>query len=679
MAASKKLMIGAAALAAVIGLGGFAAYRIMQQRAVAEVEEQFRAFGSAFAKAEHGPIEVDIWNRTLKITNISLQPKDAAADTAILIAGLNAIGTDRGQDGTVAADRLELTGLEATATWSTEIASRVKYEAPAIVLDGFALRPLAPAAATGTIGAAIRLIEATSAKSINVPMLKTTTTLLPQPAPAQNTAALSISGNVEQTQHNVRFETFSAGRIARATADRLVIASKLQPPGAGDFTGEISDLYVTDHDLIAMLSLVDAELAAKTSTGQKMLWQTAGMGRMTIKSGKQLTLSMAGASIDKVSIDTAKAQPAWQAFRANQPKPPGALLPRQQAAFATALADMYESVGAGKLEYLGLGFEIPGLAPVKLDRFTLENYQGGTLGSFVIAGLDGATPQGEKFKLGRFALTGMKVSQMLRLAGQTTPAGASVPQPSPTAWDMLRMLDGVEIEGLDIPDRRSPGQTIVVEALKANWGSFVGQLPAMAQFNLKATGPISPTDPEPFKALAGTGLGRTTIGLDGKWNWQEATQSFGLGPVTVDLAGAGAMTAEAKFENVTRQALMAGPQMLPLMAQDMRLGPVAVSVRDGGLLKLVAANPAMSVQHQQMIQALRATDPAQPADVIELAAIKAGIAKFLETPGGRLDIGLTPKSSVSLSQLLSPGNTAAELGALLASQFNAQVTASPAP
>jgi len=98
MAASKKLMISAAALAAVIGLGGFAAYRIMQQRAVAEVEEQFRAFGSVFAKAEHGPIEVDIWNRTLKITNISLQPKDAAADTAILIAGLNAIGTDRGQD-----------------------------------------------------------------------------------------------------------------------------------------------------------------------------------------------------------------------------------------------------------------------------------------------------------------------------------------------------------------------------------------------------------------------------------------------------------------------------------------------------------------------------------------------------------------------------------------------------
>jgi len=674
MAASKKLMIGAAALAAVIGLGGFAAYRIVQQRAVAEVEEQFRAFGSVFAKAEHGPIEVDIWNRTVRISNISLQPKDA--DTAILIAGLNAIGTDRGQDGTVAADRLELTGLEATVSWQFEIASHAKYEAPTIVVDGFAMRPLAPAAATGTIGAAIRLIGALSAKSITAPMLKTTTTLLPQPAP--NTAAPSIAGSVEQVQHNVRFETLSAGRIAKATADRLVMASKFQPSGAGDFTGEIDDLYVTDQDLIAMLSLVDAELAAKTPAGQKMLWQTAGMGRMTIKSGKQLTMSMAGISIDKVSIDAARMQPAWQAFRANQPKP-GALLPRQQAAFVTALADVYESVGAGKLEYLGLGFEIPGLAPVKLDRFTLENYQGGTLGSFVLAGLDGATPQGEKFKLGRFALAGMKVSQMLRLAGQATPAGPGVPQPGPTAWDMLRMLDGVEIEGLDIPDRRSPGQTIVVEALKANWGSFVGQLPAMAHFNIKATGPISPSDPEPFKSLAGTGLGRTTIGIDGKWNWQEATQSFVLGPVTADLAGAGAMTAEAKFENVTRQALMAGPQMLPLMAQDMRLGPVAISVRDGGLLKLVAANPAMSGQHLQMIQTLRATDPAQPADVIELAAIKAGIAKFLETPGGRLDIGLTPKAPVSLGQLMAPGKTAPELAALLASQFNAQVTASPAP
>ncbi len=351
MATSRTLTIGAAALV-VVGLGGYAATHVMRQRVVAEVESQFASLGTVFAKAEHGPIDFDLWNRTLEIKQIILLPKDAAPDAATTIGSIKAFGA-ASRDGGIAADRMEIRDLAATSTWSAEVVPVAKYQIPLIVAEAFAMRPIAPAiGANDTFESIARVVGAISAKSMSVDTMTSTTT----PPAAKKAGTAPFAGDIHQTQHDIRIEALHDGRIAKASAGRMTMTGKMQPPVAGDMLVEARDGYVTDYDLTGLLAALSPAGTSKRPAGQTVLWQTAGVGPMSIKVGNQISVVIGGATMDKVGVDAAKLRPAWTAFKANQPTA-GRQAPGQQLAFANAMADVYGSISFGKLEYRGIVLE----------------------------------------------------------------------------------------------------------------------------------------------------------------------------------------------------------------------------------------------------------------------------------------------------------------------------------
>lgn len=679
MSTSKTLTIGAAALV-VIGLGGIAAAHFVRQQVIADVESQFATLGTAFAKAEHGPIDFDWWNRTLEIKQISLLPKNTEPGAATTIASVKAFGA-AGRDGGFAADRLEIRGLTAHTTapkivsLAPEAEVRIAYEIPTIEVDQFAMRRLGPETASDPIAAAIPLIEALSAKSISVATLKTTSTL---PSTAKPNSANPFAGNIEQTQHDVRIENLRDGRIAKATIGRLTMTGKMQPPASGDMAAEARDGYATDYDLIGLLAVLAPEGVVKRPAGPTLLWQTVGVGPTSIKLGNQINVVLSGVTIDKVAVDTAKLRPAWATFKANQPTT-ARQSPAQQQAFANATADVYESISFGRFEYRGIDLAGTGFEPVKIASFVMDDYQSGTLRTLALTGLDGKTLKQEAFHLGRFALRDLKLPQMLRLTGRLTPAMAATTRPGQIYSDVLRTLGGIELSDLKVPDPRS-GQQINLETANMSWGAFVGQFPTTGQFNFKMDMPLptaAPGTPDPFAALARAGLRTAKLRYNGKWSWQEAPQTLGQ---TIDFEFADVATGTARLElgNVTRRALLAGPDQLALTSPDMQLGPIVVTLRDQGMVKLASEDPDLNVQRLQTIQSLKSANPMLPPDSIEVTAIKAGLAKFIEEPGQSLTIELVPKAPTNLAQVMAAAKSGPELMVFLTTAFDARVTSGPA-
>lgn len=680
MSRSNRILAAIAVLAAIVGIGGYGATMVMKRRAIAEVEDRFAILRTVFAKAEHGDIDFDIWERIISIQNILLLAKDAAPDTATTIAKLTALGVNR-EGATVTADRVELRDLRAIVSWPPEAAERATYEVPTIVADRVGLRPPAVDKATSMASAALRIFEATSVATVTMPTVKASTKT--SALPSANPAVLAPSGSVEQTQYNVRIEGIKDGRIARMSSERLVTVSHLQPAGAGDFEGEFHDAQVTGYDLAGLLSLFDRDsTATPPSTGYATLWQSAAVGGVTIKVGKLATVTLAGLSIDKGGFDGAKFRRAWDAVQATQPKPGATVAPmlsrQQQLAVANAVADLYDAIYVDGFECHGFVINGTGMPPMKLDHVGVSNFKDGAIGSLEFKGLDGMSPQIGEFKLGRLLIKDMKLAELMRLSARMPTAIAAGAQPNQLFGDTMQLISGVEMDDLAVPDKRRGGP-IVIHSLKAHWGTFVGSVPTAAQFGVKVSGPISATDPEPFASLARTGMKDSTLALDGRWQWEEAAQKWVIGPIEFDQPGITAATARMELTNVSRQSLLGGLANLPAAASQMYIGPVAVMLRDQGLMKLVADDPILSLRHQQALTALKAEDPAQPPVPAEFAAIKAGLARFIEAPGNRLNITLTPKVPLTLAQLMAAGKTGPELAAFLAGQIDANVVTSPAP
>ena len=91
-------------------------------------------------------------------------------------------------------------------------------------------------------------------------------------------------------------------------------------------------------------------------------------------------------------------------------------------------------------------------------------------------------------------------------------------------------------------------------------------------------------------------------------------------------------------------------------------------------MQLAATDVRLGIQRLQVLQTLKSPDPSLPPDGVEVAAIKAGIAKFVETPGQNLAIELVPKLQISLGQLQAVGKTGAELATFLGNTFDVRVT-----
>ena len=333
--------------------------------------------------------------------------------------------------------------------------------------------------------------------------------------------------------------------------------------------------------------------------------------------------------------------------------------PAQTRALLEKVADIYQGLRVGNAEIRGITVEIPE-APFKLAaiRFNMEN---GKIGEFALEGLDARSPQGP-VKIGRFALKSLDVANLLRMSSQFGTPGQ---QPTPDQlFGLLPLLEGAEIKGLVAPykDTTAP---VNIEAASLNWGQFIGPIPSMAHLTVKMSGPIEATDADPFKMLAAAGLRSAAISVDLGAAWTEASRTFALEPVIIELGSVLTASARLSLANVPRELFSTNVLQAAFMAAQVEAGTLELTVRDLGGIDLAIAQYART-QNVSPDDARRAiVDNIKAGGATPWRRCQSGYRGrgggagrvLSRTPRGTLTIRLTPKGKVLAMQLIQAMKT----------------------
>lgn len=668
----KRVVYGVGALA-ILAAGAAIVLSQMKVRATNAFEAEFNQLKASFAKAQHGAIDFDLWKRELTVNDILLLPVNSDEASATRISKLTATGVSQTGD-RITADRVAIARFAATILPIGELSGRVRYEAPTITLDQFSTRAFPASSGISALAWTRQVLLGTTATSITIPSLKSVAALPQPPAAAAITPQPGLAAPLEQLFTNVRLDGIRDGKIAKATVEHARATSRMQPPIGGEFSAETRGSFVADYDIAASIALLDPD-ASVPQQGFTTVWKTAGSGPVTVKAGSALTMSVSGLTADSIAFDMAKFRSAFAAMQASIAKSGPRASPAQAQATLVAIADLYESVNLGVFEYKDLAIEVPGMQPTRSSLMRLEGYERGTLAKFTIKGLDGVTPQGGAYHLDNFALDGLKLSQIMRLTKDfATPAAV---QSAQAGWALMQTLAGIRLDGFTAPGQTPNGAPMRIDTVQANWGNFIGSMPTTGAFKMKAQMPLGPTSQEPLATLAQLGVRDPSLSFDGKWKWSEAAKTLEIGPVSSEIAEAASAGINLSVGNVQRPVLDGGPMMLAIALPEFKIGPIAIDLKDLGLLRLLRANAAMASQVEMGIQSLRAVIEALPPEKTEQRAVLEGVVKFLATPGSRLSIAMTPKGDVPLGALLAAGQAGPQMLGFLTEHMTTKVIVSP--
>src|SRR6266851_10386908 len=211
----------------------------------------------------------------------------------------------------------------------------------------------------------------------------------------------------------------------------------------------------------------------------------------------------------------------------------------------------------------GLSVETP-QGPLKLAamRFNLES---GKIGELAFEGLDTRAPKGP-VRVGRFALKSLDISNLMRMGAQFA---AQKPAPD-QALALLPLIEGAEVRGLVAPYKNTDRQ-VNIDTLSLDWGQFVGPIPSQAHLVAKLTTPIEPAD---APLLVAAGMNTVAADLDLGATWTEASRSFALTPVSLELGNLLKATARVSFANVPRGVFSINPVQAANMAAQIEAGTI---------------------------------------------------------------------------------------------------------
>jgi len=337
--------------------------------------------------------------------------------------------------------------------------------------------------------------------------------------------------------------------------------------------------------------------------------------------------------------------------RAGEPLDPQRALPVLEA-----IAGIYDGIRIGSVELRQIKVALP--APQEqfsIGAVRMAGFENGRLAELSLEGLDTQTPLHEPIKIGRFALRGLGLSELMRsIARLATPAQ----QPSPNQLvSLLRTLEGIEMEGLVIPYRNT-GKPVEIATAKISWGEFVGAFPTQVRAALHLSGPITSGDGEPFNQLLAAGMTTATVDLDAGVRWSEANRLAVLSPFSTKLANVGSIEVNATLGNVPGSAFTLDAATFMAATAAVEAGPIEIVVRDLGGLDLIVADVArkqnLSPEAARRMVVETATQPAAalvPSSP-DLSGLADAVAHFIEAPGGKLSISITPKGRVPLLPLL---------------------------
>jgi hypothetical protein len=690
----RKVILGLL-VALLVGVGGyFGAVHWAERTAAREVDARLDLWRSGGGSATRGPVRFDLWTRTLKVADVAIT-LPSSSDERISIDELIATGVEPSGR----ARRLDIVGLEVSQVVPGLAGTRMQQKAPRVTLTDFSERPVVPVKGVSPADATRRWLEQLSAivaSTIEAPSLTVTVTPAEarnRPAPALQTASV---GAAEYTYSNLVLREVANGRIAEATIEKVVLragSGRTGPgfPGPG-FTGEMANASVRDIDIGPMLAWLDP--SRPRSEGYQRVYGQVAAGPYTVRLGDGT-----GLVIDRIVAEELGLYPArlsledldflMEVTRQGNAPPTAA----QLVMLVDKMAGLYEGIGIGRLELLGLKVDTPregiaigsiafkGLENGRLAEFSIEQLEAQKalkpvgVGGRVIEGANGRPVPGETVKVGRMGVRGFDIVKLLRTTstqiaslGQRPGSPSQIPGQAPSqaisppmspAMALLGAIEGIELKDFAVPDPAT-GRMVHVEAFDAAWGKLVGGVPSEAQLSAKLSGPIGPTDPDAFiRALAGRGMASLTISLDLGARWHEAEQKVALAPAAVEIRDVLGLSIKASAGNVPREMLSTDFLKAMAAAPLVEAGPVELTLRDLGLVEVAAAQLGQTkggdaaVGRALLVETLaqRAAEATQTAP--ELQQVFDALGRFVQGKGETLTVALTPKGTgVGLLQLI---------------------------
>ncbi|UGY02689.1 hypothetical protein [Bradyrhizobium quebecense] len=640
----KKILLGLVAVA-VVAAGGYFGFDFYAQRRVTrDVEAAFEQVRAAGAKASHGKITFDVKSRTLTISDIATESA-TQPPVSIKIASLTASGLGQPEAARVSADRIEFNDVEVGLAGPTPAIGSLTYKAPRVTVkdySGPAGLPQLPA--SSSIFELYRFgfaqLAHISASSVSAPTLTGPMTLS-----AVAHAGEGASG--EFAYSGLTIENMKDGKIASSKTDKVAFTVNQQAAGTPiKMTGDLANIVAIDIDVGAMAAMFDP---AKANDDREYRIQGhVSAGPYVITASPGISLRIAGVTIDDVRINPSRMQlPALLAMI----PPPGSPPPSaaQTRELLEKIAGIYAGTGIGNAEMHGLSLETP-QGPTNLASMRF-NFEHGKIGELAVEGLDARVPNGT-VKVGRFALKSLDVASSVRLSAQF--AGQ---KPSPEqALALFPLIEGVEVKGVTSP-YKATGKAVNIDVFSLDWGQFVGTIPSKLRLVAKMAAPLDAADPRQ-QALVAAGIDRMAVDADLGAVWTEASRSFALEPVKLDMAGLLNASAKVSLANVPREAFSTSAAESLGAAAQIEAGTIELAVHDLGVIDLAIAqyartqNVSRDEARNAVLGSIKAQGEAVGGGNPDAAALITAISQFIETPGQTLVIKLTPRAKAPALQLM---------------------------
>jgi hypothetical protein len=669
----RKLAIRFASLLAIAAICFLGVMHWVQTRAEDQIRQAFSALRPLLASATHGPVVVSPWDRSVLIPDVVLIPHNAIGAAATTIASITASGIFNNA-GQLSASRISVKDIQSSGPSLADAGALTRTTVPEVTLEGVTIDHAAIQSATSAAPIAAILIGAITASSVSVPGLKSVTIF---PAVVGGAARPdAVFGAVEQVHRDIKVNDLRAGTIGVMTTGNTAISAIIAGANPATMTAEIKDSALSDLDLGVVLSLFDATTAlaaTPTGGGLKTLLRHGSSGAIIVQREGAAVARLATAEIGAIAVEPARIQAAIRTLQAPPPVPGQRATRKQEQAGQDAAMSLYENVAVDRLEINGLDVALGGSARAKLDRLRTHDLQGGKLASLSITGLNALSPTQGKITADRFGLKGWNLLEMIRLHERLGPDRSNAMQSAPAVlWPLLlRLFESVDVEQL-MATGQPQGRAIVIDQFYAARGPIIGQTPASGQLKARFRIPVNGSDTSTAALLARHGVSRADIRLEGGWNWQETAKTLTLGPVEGAMADIGTLTAKLKLTNVSRMALISRADLMPAAIQAITLGPVEITVRDHGLVKMVGNDAAFEAEQMQALKHYvgMIDTPGSP-----LPSIMDGVGRFLAQPGSQLAVVFTPRQPLSIGSIVSAGQAEGELMPLLASQSDVRITA----
>jgi hypothetical protein len=634
-----KILIGLVTAVVVAG-GGFLGFEFyLQHRIASEIEAAFEQVRATGGKASHGKVSFDLLHQNVTIADIT---GESAAQPSInvKIASVTASGVSQTAARFVA-DSVEATGIEVSAGTAAQAGLHVAYKIPRITVKDYSgpAGPFRQPASSSVIDVYRTVLEQfadITASSVTVPNLAETIAF---------GAATPANGDVSYS--GLAIQGIKDGKIAAVKVDEFIFAVNAQQAGKpGSITGDLVNIASYDIDIAAAAAILDPQKA--NDDHYYRLYRQISTGAYTLASDQGLRMRIDGLTIDDVAARPSRLQ--FQALLAMMPQA-GSVAPTPAQALARDMmekaAGIYEGVRIANAELRGISVDTPqGQMKLAALRFNLDN---GKIGEFALEGLDAPSPRGP-VKVGRFALKSLDLANLLRWSAlYANPA--QKPSPDQTLG-LLALLGGAEIKGLVAPYKDSD-KPVNIDTFNLNWGQFVGPIPSRVHLTAKMTTPLDAGNPA-LLPLVAAGMDTAAIDFDLGANWTEASRTFVLNPVTLELGKLLNASAQVSLGNVPRGVFSPNPLQATAMAAQIEAGTVEIALRDLGGVDLAVAQYArlQKISPDDARRAIVDNIRGGAATTPEAVTIVEALARFIENPRGTLTIKLTPRGKVPAMQLI---------------------------